>query len=185
MAEEAQNICGPPPELIPAEWTQLRKIWLKAKSAFFVACHIKMCIGGWTTSYRMHEPRLLSCRFGCSNQPGNMQHYFCCPALARLASGLLLPWPPSASSWFGCGSFDSQWLLGATVAVGTYHALRRDQGFNHHIQISELELASRARSSMQSQLAKWQDPALAESFATSRGSAAAAVAAISQRAVVG
>lgn len=179
-----KTLVDTPPELLPAEWTQLRKVWQKAKSGYFVACHIKMCIGGWTTSYRMHEPCLLSCRFGCGNQPDNMQHYFCCPALARLASGLLLPWPPSASSWFGCGSFDSQWLLGATVAFGTYHALRRDQGFNHHLQISELELACRARSSMQAQLAKWQDSALAESFATSRGSAAAA-AASSQRAVVG
>ena len=44
----------------------------------------KTVTNAWCTSYRMHEPRLLSCIFGCRDEPDELSHYLQCNILWSL-----------------------------------------------------------------------------------------------------
>lgn len=50
---------------------------------YIVFVLIRTWANGWTTSYRMHEPQLLPCVFGCPQQNDSLQHYLCCERLWR------------------------------------------------------------------------------------------------------
>ena len=54
-------------KLSPAWSTSILKTWANA----------------WTTSYRLHEPFLCTCVFGCRGEPDALQHYLRCPQLWR------------------------------------------------------------------------------------------------------
>ena len=40
----------------------------------------------WSTSYRYHEPKLLTCLFGCPDCPDKLAHYVVCPWLFKIVS---------------------------------------------------------------------------------------------------
>ena len=65
--------------------------------------YFKTIMNAWTTTYRMHEPTLLCCLFGCL-APDSLAHYACCPHLYFLVVSALggpLPVPaPQARAFF-------------------------------------------------------------------------------------
>eukprot|EP00973_Karenia_brevis_P039409 5441033-Karenia_brevis.AAC.1 len=71
---------------------------VSALPPFIVFVIIRTWANGWTTSHRMHEPRLLPCLFGCPGQQDCLQHYLQCErawrALKTALRTLSLPVPP-------------------------------------------------------------------------------------------
>ena len=90
-------------------------------------CWLKIVVGGWTTTHRMHEPHLWNCMFGCEGHEDVQAHYMCCPILWQLANETI---PGEDSSQV----LDRLCLNGASmnklrrlsIAHGIYHACKND-----------------------------------------------------------
>ena len=88
-------------------------------------CVIKTWLNGWTTSYRMHEPFLRSCIFGCVDQPDTTSHYVCsCEALWRFVSFATNFRCDNARSRLALSNSSSRELLNLTVAFTVYHCAK-------------------------------------------------------------
>ena len=72
----------------PDWYGQLCKLLIKVKqhTAF---CVFRTYVGGWTTSYRMHEPVRRDCLFGCREGKDELMHYLVCSPLWQIAAGAL------------------------------------------------------------------------------------------------
>ena len=55
---------------------------------------LKTWANSWCTSYRYHEPKLLTCLFGCPSSPDKQAHYVTCPWLFKIIS-LIRPETPA------------------------------------------------------------------------------------------
>ena len=64
-------------------WTNLAAV-LELCKPYIRVGWLKTVIGGWTTSFRMHEPHKLPCFFGCCDENDCMLHYLCCPVLWQI-----------------------------------------------------------------------------------------------------
>ena len=58
-------------------WTQTVQFY-KTSDPYCTICWLKTLCNGWCTSFRMHEPILLRCVFGCQGERDSLQHYFSC-----------------------------------------------------------------------------------------------------------
>ena len=81
--------------LVSVNWVQdLLSILVHTKQ-HVAFCVLRTLIGGWTTSYRMHEPCKLPCIFGCTGEKDQLTHYLFCFSLWHICSSVLgieAPW---------------------------------------------------------------------------------------------
>ena len=79
-----------------ASSTRVDPNWLPKLVVTMDKCklHVRMClfktiIGGWTTSWRMHEPVKLPCISGCRGEQEDIKHYVNCSPLWVIVAELL------------------------------------------------------------------------------------------------
>ncbi len=85
-------------------------------------CVFKTLIGGWTTSFRMHEHDKLPCIFGCHGEKDLLTHYLLCFPLWHICSsvlGIQAPWSLEERIGIMSPSPEKAQLLALTFMV--YH----------------------------------------------------------------
>ena len=73
----------------PTGWFSSVEDTLRKCSPHLRSCVLKTWIGGWTTSFRMHEPVSMRCLFGCKDEDDSLHHYLHCAPLWLLAGEAL------------------------------------------------------------------------------------------------
>ncbi len=85
----------------------------------------KTWVNSWATSYRMHEPKLLHCVFGCLIGNDQLSHYVMCPILYALQTLLIPDYPPNPCKRIGLTDISRQSALAISATFAGYHAVRR------------------------------------------------------------
>ncbi len=86
---------------------------------------IKTWVNSWATSYRMHEPVLLPCLFGCANASDQLSHYVMCPILFALQTLLIPDAPQNPLERIGLINISQRTALAVSCTFAGYHAIRR------------------------------------------------------------
>jgi hypothetical protein len=84
--------------VVQADWFQRLLPALKECKPHSRMCLFKTFIGGWTTTYRMHEPTKFKCIFGCTDMLDDIRHYITCAPLWHIVGEVLEETPPLALS---------------------------------------------------------------------------------------
>ncbi len=86
---------------------------------------IKTWVNSWATSYRMHEPVLLPCLFGCDGATDQLSHYVMCPILFALQTLLIIDAPQNPLERIGLINITRRTALSVSCTFAGYHAVRR------------------------------------------------------------
>ncbi len=86
---------------------------------------LKTWVNSWATSYRMHEPKLLPCVFGCPAGKDQLSHYVMCPILFALQTLLFPDCSPDPCKRIGLSGLSRQTALVISATFAGYHAVRR------------------------------------------------------------
>ncbi len=85
----------------------------------------KTWVNSWATSWRMHEPKLLPCVFGCPAGKDQQSHYVMCPILFALQTLLIPDCPSDPTARIGLIDISRQTALVISATFAGYHAIRR------------------------------------------------------------
>jgi len=86
---------------------------------------LKTWANGWATSYRMHDPILLPCLFGCVGRPDDLCHYVQCPHLYALCKYLRTDSSENPLIRLGLSQPCTETLQLQCCVYSGYHAIRR------------------------------------------------------------
>ena len=79
---------------LPVDWVVVLTETLTLVRQHTSMCVFETLIGGWTTSWRMHERDKLPCIFGCNGESDDIRHYLLCSPLWQIAGESLGTEPP-------------------------------------------------------------------------------------------
>ena len=112
---------------VSSSWFRDLQPYLASVSVYLRICWLKSVVGGWTTSHRMHDPKVQNCIFGCVDAKDSVFHYFQCPILWLLANEVCgFEYSLLISERLCLESPSIHKLQRLAVAHGTYHACRND-----------------------------------------------------------
>ncbi len=95
---------------------------------------IKTWVNSWATSYRMHEPVLLPCLFGCIDSCDQFSHYVTCPILFALQTLMTPQAPQDPLERIGLVNISRGSALAVSCTFAGYHAVRRAIKLSHAVQ---------------------------------------------------